>query len=82
MATQVEYSAVANALVADANTQLNNLLAGLNPFEAGMIRNYLTPARINAAAGEASKVAVDTLDALRSEKQAHAMSLHAALAKK
>ena len=41
-------------------------------------------ARINnaAAGGQAAKVAVDTLDAFRAEKQAHAASFHAALSQK
>lgn len=82
MATQQEYTGVANALVAKANSELDSLISQLPFFEQSMVRNWLTPARINAAAGVASQTAVDTLDAIRAEKQAHAMSMHAALSKK
>lgn len=61
MATQAEYTVVANALV----KELNAAIGQLNGWEAGMVRTYLTPDRVAAGAGEAAKTAVDTLDAYR-----------------
>lgn len=78
MGTQVEYSVVANALVKEAN----NAIGQLSGFEQNLIRSYLTPDKINAGCGAAAKTAVDTLDAFRAEKQAHAASFHAAFSKK
>jgi hypothetical protein len=77
MATQVEYTVVANALVKEANDALDRLVATLPEFAQNMVRQYVTAAKVNAACGEASKTAVDTLDAFRAEKQAHAASYHA-----
>ena len=61
MATQMEYTAVANALV----KLINNAIAGLNSFDQAIISGYLSSAKINEGAGAAAKVAVDTLDAFR-----------------
>lgn len=77
MATQQEYTVVANALI----KELNNFISTLPGFEQGMVRNYLTTDKINAGAGAAAKTAVDSLDAFRAEKQAHAASYHAAMTK-
>ena len=82
MATQAEYSVGANAMVAEANTELETLLSSMGSFEASMVRQYLTAARINAACGAGAKVCLDAVDAFRAEKQAHAAAFHAAFAKK
>jgi hypothetical protein len=76
MATSQEYSVGANAMVAEANTELETLLGTLNPFEASMVRNYITAARINAACGAGAKTCIDAVDAFRAEKQAHALAYH------
>lgn len=73
MATQQEYTVVANALVKEINTAIDN-----SPM-AGLIRNYLTADKINEGAGAGAKTAVDALDAFRAEKQAHAASYHEAM---
>ncbi len=73
MATQAEYSAVANALVVEINNAID-----ASPYQ-GIIRSYLSADKINSGAGAAAKTAVDTLDAFRAEKQAHAASYHAAM---
>lgn len=75
MATLQEYTVVANALV----KEINNAIATLPGFEQTMVRNYLTADKINIGAGAGAKTAVDTLDAFRAEKQAHAVSYHAQL---
>jgi hypothetical protein len=61
MATQEEYTAVANALV----HLINEKIATLPPFEGGLVRNYLDARRIATGAGAGAQVAVDTLDAFR-----------------
>lgn len=64
MATQQEYSAVANALV----KEINDFIATLPEFEQSIIRSHLPPEKINAGAGAGAKTAVDTLDAFRAKK--------------
>ena len=59
MATQGDYSAVANALVAYAKSEIEQLPG----FEQSLIPMQKLP----AAAGAAAKVAVDTLDAYRAK---------------
>lgn len=75
MATQQEYTVVANALV----KEVNDFIGTLPEWQQSMVRGYLTPDRINAGAGAGAKTAVDTLDAFRAEKQAHAASYHASM---
>lgn len=69
MATQAEYTVVANALVRLIETSI----AQLNSFEQGMIREYLTPDKINQGAGTAAETAVDTLDAYRALEKSGAI---------
>lgn len=61
MGTQGDYSAVANALVAYAKSEIEQLPA----FEQSLIPMQKLP----AAAGAAAKVAVDTLDAYRAKEK-------------
>lgn len=63
MATQAEYTVVANALV----KELNAAIGQLQGWTAMMVREYLTPDKIAQGAGEAAKTAVDTLDAYRAK---------------
>lgn len=60
MATQAEYTAVANALMHLIYTSI----AKLPPWEQG----FIPKDRIPIAAGEAAKTAVDALDAFRQGK--------------
>jgi hypothetical protein len=69
VATQQEYTAVANALVHLINVKI----AGLPPFEQGLVRNYLDANKIAAGAGAGAQVAVDTLDAFRAVNALKAM---------
>lgn len=65
MATQAEYTAVANALVKECNAAIG----ALDSWEATMVRSYLSPDKIAAGAGAAAKTAVDTLDAFRAQEK-------------
>lgn len=65
MATQPEYSAVANALVKECNAAIG----ALQGWEAMMVRQYITPDKIASGAGAAAKIAVDTLDAFRAQEK-------------
>ena len=69
MATQPEYTAVANALV----KLINDTIDGLSPFDQGMIRQYLSAGKISAGAGAAAKTAVDTLDEFRALEKSGAI---------
>lgn len=60
-ATQAEYTTVANALLKEIN---GDIAAKVPSWERGFIPDDLAP----ALAGELAKTAIDTLDALRSEK--------------
>ena len=66
MASQAEYSAVANAMVRAAN----QFVESLSGFEGAMVRQYVTADKINAGAGALAKTAVDTLDAFRAKEKA------------
>lgn len=69
MATKAEYTAVANALV----KLIDGSIAQLGAFEQDMIRQYLTPEKINQGAGTAAETAVDTLDAYRALEKSGAI---------
>jgi len=59
MATQADYTAVANALVKFFTNEIHTL--------PGWEQNYIPIAKVPAAAGATAKVAVDALDAYRSQ---------------
>ncbi len=60
MASQADYSIVANALV----VLIHQSIAKLPPWE----QSFIPMDKIPAAAGAAAKVAVDSLDAYRSKE--------------
>ncbi len=64
MATQADYSAVANALVAEMNLKISQL----SDIQQWEIKQYLTPSKIAAIAGDGAKIAVDALDTFRNTR--------------
>ncbi len=66
MASQADYSAVANALV----VLIHQSIAKLPPWEQG----FIPMSRVPEAAGAAAKVAVDALDQFRANPPAAAKS--------
>ena len=68
MATQQDYSAVANALVADIVNLINNGIPGTTfTGVPDLFKGDIPPGIENAAAGLFAKTAVDTLDAFRAK---------------